>query len=730
MDKDDARPPRRSRWWVGAALLTALVWLVGAGPLGMFLGRLGEVQTNDPSAFLPVGAESTEVSEIAEEFDREDAVPAVAVLSREDGGGEISGEELAEIAAVAERVGEEPWVSGTVVGPFPGTEDPSVAQFVVPIDASHDTGDAVGELRAILAEAPVSDLQAQVTGPAGFAADLAAAFGGVDSTLLLVAVTAVLIILVAVYRSPLLPVLVILACLLALGLSGALVYLAADTGLVSLNGQSQGILFILVVGACTDYALLLVARYREELAVRERVPEAVMAAVRGVTGPVLASGGTVVLGLLCLLAADLSSTRSLGPVVAIGVVAALLSAMTFLPAVLALCGRAAFWPVAPHSTGRADGSLEEVVEGHRFWGRLATTVSRRPRLYWIVTTAVLAAAAAFAPQFDAGGTGQAEVFRTEVEAVEAQGVLDRGFGSEASAAPALVVADADHLDEVVEAAERLPLVEDAAPVTEPGPPGADPSPLVEDGRVLVEAVLTVGPESAEAVDAVRDLRAELDGVEGAGALVGGVSATDLDTLETAQRDFTVVVPLVLVVVFLVLIPLLRSLVAPLLLMVANVLSFAAALGVGTLLFQHVLDLPGADPVVPLFAFVFLVALGVDYSIFLMSRAREETLRHGHREGVPRALTVTGGVITSAGVVLAVTFAALAGIPLLFLLQLAFLVAFGVLVDALLVRTVLVPALSLDVGPRVWWPGRAGRHPAGESAGEEPGAYSGSPGSSA
>ncbi|MFC6433249.1 MMPL family transporter [Nocardiopsis tropica] len=713
MRKDNGRPRRRPRWWAGAALLITLVWLFGAGPLGMFLGRLGEVQTNDPGAFLPVGAESTEVSEIAEGFDREEAVPAVVVYS---GGGDIAEDDLAAIAGVGERVAGEPWAAGPVIGPFPGTEDPSVAQFTVAIDPGHDTGDAVAELRALLADDPVPGLQAQVTGPAGYAADLTAAFGGIDSTLLVVAVSAVLVILVAVYRSPLLPVLVVLASLLALGLSGALVYLAADTGLVSLNGQSQGILFILVVGACTDYALLLVARYREELTTRERVPEAVLAAVRGVTGPVLASGGTVILGLLCLLAADLASTRSLGPVVAIGVAAALFSAMTFLPAVLALCGRAVFWPSAPRRPGdgaaAGDGPGEEgldaVIARHRFWGRIAGTVSRRPRAYWIGTTVLLAAAAVFAPQFDAGGTGQSEVFRTQVEAVEAQEELTRGFGPTSGAAPALVVADADRLDEVVAAAEDLPEVEEAVAVTEPGPPGADAPPLVEDGRVLVEVTLSVPPESSEAVSAVGGLRDALRGVEGADTLVGGVTATDLDTLETAQRDFAVVVPLVLVVVFLVLIPLLRSLVAPLLLMAANVLSFAAALGVGTLVFEHLLGLPGADPVVPLFAFVFLVALGIDYSIFLMSRAREETLVHGHREGVLRALTVTGGVITSAGVVLAVTFAALAVIPLLFLLQLAFLVAFGVLVDALIVRTLLVPALSLDVGPRVWWPGRAGR----------------------
>ncbi|MEU3017961.1 MMPL family transporter [Nocardiopsis sp. NPDC007018] len=691
---------------MGAALLVSLVWLLGAGPLGAFLGRLGEVQTNDPSAFLPVGAESTEAGALAERFDRGDTVPAIVVLS---GDQELTGDERAEAGALAERIGEREWVTGPVVGPIPGSEDPSVAQLIVPIGSGHDTGDSVAELRELLADHPVPGLQAQVTGPAGYAADLVAAFGGIDSTLLLVAVVAVLVILVAVYRSPLLPVLVIVASLLALGLSGALVYAAADAGLVSLNGQSQGILFILVVGACTDYALLLVARYREELAARETAPEAVLAAVRGVTGPVLASGGTVILGVLCLLAADLASTRSLGPVVAIGVVAAMLAAMTFLPAALALCGRAAFWPTAPHRAREAAGNTtDEVLRQHPFWGRIAAAVARRPRVLWLGTAALLLAAAVFAPQFSAQGTGQAEVFRTEVEAVEGQETLTRGFGADSSAAPALVVIAESHLDEVVAAAERVPRVEGAAPVTEPGPPGAQAPPLVEDGRVLVEAVLAADPESPEAVEAVRDLRAELGAVEGADALVGGVSATNLDTLDTAQRDFVVVVPLVTLVVFLVLIPLLRSLVAPLLLMTANVLSFAAALGVGTLVFDHVLGLPGADPVVPLFAFVFLVALGIDYSIFLMSRAREETLAHGHREGILRALTVTGGVITSAGVVLAATFAALAVIPLLFLLQLAFLVAFGVLVDALLVRTLLVPALSLDAGPRLWWPGRAAR----------------------
>lgn len=701
----------RSRAWIGAALLIVLVWVAGAGPLGAFLGKLGEVQTNDPSAFLPVDSESTEVDEAAEGFEQEETTPALVAFSADR---EITGTDLADIGALGDELTDSSWTGGPVVGPLPGTEDPSVAQLVVPLDNALDEQETVEELRSWLDSNTPDGLETEVTGPAGFAADLVAAFGGIDTTLLLVAVGAVLVILVAVYRSPVLPLLVILTSLLALGLSGALVYFAASQDWVSLNGQSQGILFILVVGACTDYALLLVARYREELSAGRPVPNAVLASVRGVLGPVMASGGTVILGVLCLLAAELTSTRSLGPVVAIGVAAALLAALTFLPAVLAVFGRVAFWPFpprpAPASEGTADRSL---TADHPLWSRISAFVSHRPRTTWLATTVLLAAAAVFVPQFSAEGTGQDEVFRTEVESVSGQATLDRGFGDEASSSPALVLADADHVDEVVSAARSTPGVDTAEPVIEEG----GPEPLVVEGRVLIEAGLQAPAETSEAVDTVRDLRAEVRAVDGADALVGGISATDLDTLETAQRDFTVVVPLVLFTVFLVLIPLLRSLVAPLLLMAANVLSFATALGVGTLVFDHVLELPGADPVVPLFAFVFLVALGIDYSIFLMSRAREETLIHGHREGVLRALTVTGGVITSAGVVLAATFAALAVIPLLFLLQLAFLVAFGVLVDALLVRTLLVPALSLDVGTRMWWPGRAGR----------PRAHNGSPG---
>jgi RND superfamily putative drug exporter len=480
----------------------------------------------------------------------------------------------------------------------------------------------------------------------------------------------------------------------------------ADAGWIELNGQSQGILFILVVGACTDYALLLVARYREALQEHERPIDAIRVAVRGTYEPILASGGTVILGVLCLLASDLASNRGLGPVAALGIAAALVAAFTFLPAVLLLLGRAAFWPLRPRpSADRAvAGSTEEVVRAHRLWGRIAAAVRARPRTWWVATAVVLAAAAAFVPQFRAEGTSQYDVFRTEVEAVAGQRMLERGFGAASAANPAIIIANADKAAEVTRAAQGVPGVTQVTPYAE----GEGAEPKVVDGRVMLNAVLAEPAESKAAVEIVRDLRAAVHAVPGADAKVGGITAVNLDTLDTASRDLRVVIPLVLGVVLIVLIVLLRALVAPLLLIATTVLSFASALGVGALVFDHLLDLPGADPGVPLYAFVFLVALGIDYNIFIMTRAREETIRHGHRDGVIRALTLTGGVITSAGIVLAATFAALVVLPLLFLLQLAFLVAFGVLLDALVVRSLLVPALSLDVGRTMWWPSRLAR----------------------
>lgn len=431
-------------------------------------------------------------------------------------------------------------------------------------------------------------------------------------------------------------------------------------------------------------------------------------ALRQVAGPIVASGGTVVAGVLCLLFSDLNSNRSLGPVAALGIVAAVLVALTFLPAVLALLGRAAFWPVRPSA-----GSAPAADRG--LWPRVARVVTARPRRMWLGVGAVLLALAGLIPTFEADGVGQSELFLGEVEAVRGQEALARHFpGGEG--APAVIAAPDDALDEVLEIVSADPGVATAQPVADrSSPPGSGAEPQVVDDHVLVEATLAEPADSDAAVATVERLRADLDRV-GDDVLVGGTTAQQLDTNTVSARDRTVIIPIVLVVILAVLAVLLRAIVAPLLLVATVVLSFAATLGVAGVVFSHVFGWPGADPGVPLFAFVFLVALGVDYNIFLMTRIREESVRLGTRRGVQRGLVVTGAVITSAGIVLAATFSALGVIPILFLAQIAFLVAFGVLLDTVVVRSLLVPALAYDIGPRIWWPSRLAREPQSSMSG--------------
>jgi RND superfamily putative drug exporter len=719
-------------------------------------GRLGSVQTNDQAAFLPASAESTRAAELAGGFSESESLPALVVVEADDGA-KLTEEDLGAVQAFAQAVPDAELESG---GDGPATvgdvlvadvvavpaEDGEAALVVVPLDAdqaSESVGPdderignlAVDAIRA-LADSDVSDsglagtpTTAWVTGPAGFVKDLVTAFGGIDTVLLLVALGAVLLILALVYRSPVLPFLVILTAVLALALAGLVVYQLAANGILTLNGQSQGILSILVVGAAVDYSLLLVARYREELYAVPDTWTAMGRALRASLAPIAASAGTVVAGLLCLLLSDLSSNRSLGPVAAIGIGAAFLAALTLLPALLLIAGkrsRALFWPRAPryrggqpggdrtddraHAGATAIAGAAAPIEGHRLWSRVAATVGRRDRVLWVGTVVLLAAAAAFVPTFDAEGTGEADVFLNQVDSVDGEKVLTEHFEG-VSAQPVVVIAPEAELDAVVEAAEGTDGVAAVAPVTEepspaPGVPGRG-APLVVDGQVRVDVTTEAPSDSQAAVTTVEDLR-DAFAQASPDALVGGAAAERLDTQLAGQRDLTVIVPAVLAVVLLILVLLLRSLPAALLLVAANVLSFGATLGIAALVFNHVLDFPGADPAVPLYGFCFLVALGVDYSIFLMTRAREESVLAGTRPGILRALTVTGSVITSAGVVLAATFAALGVIPLLFLAELAFIVAFGVLLDTLVVRSVLVPALVHDVGRRVWWPSRLSR----------------------
>jgi RND superfamily putative drug exporter len=691
---------RRLRWLL-PALLT-LLWLVVGGPLGQFAGQLTEVQENDSSSFLPSSAESTQVNELAADFRSDEIVPAVVVYEFDR---PVTPQDLQAVAADAEQIAEFEFVT-EVVGPIP-SEDGEALQLIVPIDAAEgaEISEDVLQIREVVGTDGSIDIEgatAFVTGPAGFLADFGEAFGEIDGILLAVTLLVVLVILLIVYRSPILPFVVLFTSVLALGAASAVIYWMADTDVLTLNGQSQGILFILVVGAATDYSLLLVARYREELRRHASKYDAMRATLRGTYEAILASGGTVILGVMALLLSELNSTQGLGPVAAVGIAFAMLASLTFLPAVLTLLGRVSFWPFRP-----AYGTAPTEVRG--IWGKIARLVGRRYRPIWIGVTLLLAVFAAFLPQFKAEGVAQSDFFLTTVEATEGQDALARHFAA-GSGDPAVVIGPADELEAMASTLEGVEGVAAVVPLADP----ASGQPVVVDDRVQLDVTLADAADSDEAEQTVLAMRTALDDVS-ADALVGGRTAVQIDTQAAAQRDLQVIIPVVLVVILLVLMALLRAVLLPVLLVGTVVLSFAATLGLAAIVFDRVFNFPGADASVPLFAFVFLAALGIDYNIFLMTRAREEALRLGTRRGMLKALAVTGSVITSAGIVLAATFGALFVLPLLFLAQIAFLVAVGVLIDALIVRSLLVPALVYEIGPKVWWPSKLARRPEADLA---------------
>jgi RND superfamily putative drug exporter len=678
----------KSRIRVLPALLV-LVWLVLGGAGAGYLGKLSEIQSNDPASFLPAGAESTTVQKLQESFAQNRLLVTVVVFERRSG---LTTADDTAIRAKAAQLAKAPGLDGAISPPIPST-DGKAAQILLPVSGKdpYAAGNAVKEIRALAKGGLPAGLTVLATGPGGYNADFAEVFGGIDGLLLLITAGIVAVILIVVYRSPLLPLFVLMSAGLALAVSSAVIYWLASAGLLTLNGQSQGILLILVFGAATDYALLLVARYREELLRTEDASEAMRVAWRSSLEPIGASGGTVILGMLCLLASELTSNRSLGPVASIGIAGALLSSLTFLPAMLMLVGRAAFWPGDP------------VPRKHRrpapgVFGAIAGLVRRQPRWTWVVTALVLLVGVFFVPSLKANGTSQQDLFLAETEAVTGQNVLSAHFPG-GTGSPAVITARAASAGRVL-----------AVVKAEPGIVDAVAGPKAVGGLVEINATLRNPADSAAAVTLVGELREKLHALPGAEAKVGGQSAQQADMLAAATHDRDTIIPIVLLVIFAVLALLLRALVAPLLLIGTVVLSFGATLGVGALVFNDVLHFPGADPSIPLYAFVFLVALGIDYNIFLMTRAREEARLKGTEGGTLSALTVTGGVITSAGVVLASTFAALSVLPVLFLAQVAFLVAFGVLLDTFIVRSLLVPALAVDLGRVIWWPGKLARNP--------------------
>jgi len=714
-DSTESTRPRVPARWLRIVVPTVLVliWLVLAGIGGPTFGKLSGVSSNDQAAFLPASAESTEVQDWQKRFTDSGAIPAIVVVQSDQ---PIPKSELGTVYAdLGAKLGDVDGVqappegqSTSVAGPIP-SEDGMAVEYIVPVADSNEVKTVVADLRAVAKDNVPEGATAWVTGPAGLTADLVAAFGGIDGILLLVAVAAVFVILLLVYRALLLPFLVLLTSIFALCAAILIVYLFALWGWIKLSGQSQGILSILVIGAATDYSLLLVARYREALERDESRWVAILRAWKAAFEPIVASGATVILALLCLLFSDLNSNKSLGPIAAIGIVFSLLAALTLLPALLAIFGRASFWPFRPVVGGRkhsrAQGPTLVGLEGVTgLWRRVGGLIARRPRVTWIVSFVLLAACALGLTQLKANGVQQTDVVLSQSDAVDGQKIVARHFDA-GSGSPVLVVAPEAKGDAVLAAVSRADGVASAAFFTGGGrpQPGVQAAPVVKDGHVLIQATLASEPDSAKAESVVKDLRSSLSG-DGS-VLVGGVTAIALDTNETAQSDLAKIIPIVLGVILLILMLLLRSILAPVLLIGSVVLSYAAALGVSALVFNHVFGFPGADAAVPLFGFVFLVALGVDYNIFLMTRVREESLHLGTRPGILRGLGLTGSVITSAGVVLAATFAALAVIPILFLVQIAFIVAFGVLLDTVVVRSLLVPAASYDIGRAIWWPSK-------------------------
>ncbi|MGZ5404701.1 MAG: MMPL family transporter, partial [Nocardioides sp.] len=550
----------------------------------------------------------------------------------------------------------------------------------------NDIPPAADEIRDI---AGIDGGVVHLAGFGGQAADSAEAFEGIDTNLIFATLMVVIVILLITYRSPVLWLLPIICAVVANTVATGVVYLLAKYADLTVNGQSQAILSILVIGAGTDYALLLVARYREELRRHEDRHEAMAFALHRAAPAILASAATVAVGMLCLVFADLNSTAGLGPVNAIGIAVTFLVMVTLLPALLVCCGRWVFWPKRP-----AFGSPEPTTTG--LWARVGQRISIRPRRVWVITTGVLLVACLGLFRLDASGLATEDTYTKEFDSIKGQKLLtEHGL------------ADNSNTIQVITASGELASVQDAlAGVDGLGDP-TQPQPVGSD-RVFFEQTISEDISSAAAFEIVESARDAVHGVEGASALVGGGSAFYLDTKVASVRDSFVIIPIVLLIVFLILVGLLRALVTPLILMATVVLSFGAALGISALLFEYVFGFAGSDPGFPLFAFVFLVALGIDYNIFLMTRVREETATHGTRKGSLIALASTGGVITSAGFVLAATFLVLGSLPLVFLAELGVAVALGVLLDTLIVRSVLVTAINLDLGGKIWWPSKLDR----------------------
>ncbi|MCA0228647.1 MMPL family transporter [Patescibacteria group bacterium] len=762
-----AHASTRNKWWrvfIPAALL--LVWLALAGVGGPYFGKIDQVSSNDLSTFLPKNAESTKVKDELAKFQTSGTIPAIVVFESD---ASLTDTQKSQLMTARDNMQKTGVVMGEVSQPV-YSDDGKGGFVLVPIDSDTKFAPVITKLQDAVKQSDIS-MRSAFTGPAMFARDLNKAFAGIDGTLLVVALAVVFLILLVVYRSPVLPIVTLMSAIAALASAIFVVWHLANAGVMQLNGQVQGILFILVIGAATDYALLYISRYREELTLHESAWDATQAALKASWEPIVAAGGTVILGLLCLLVSDLGSNKALGPVGGVGIAFAIASALTFLPAALLLFGRRAFWPRRPrYMPGKGHGDYHD---NHPVWTKVGRLVGKHPRRLWVGISILLIACCVYIPQLRAQGVSQQDLIVGKSEARDGQILLDRHFPG-GSGSPAFILvpesqqvavvkqletdygvdsvsvltsdktrtsmlvgrseiklrqqirekiaasrqeqldtirtkieaemagAPAEYIEQFYQ--QAIAAVPSVDSIAASAYPFKDLQPKVVDGQVVLQATLKDPASSVQARETISRLRATIQPTHPE-VIFGGVSAVQLDTNTASTHDLKIIIPLILLAITSVLMLLLRSVVAPLILLATTVVSFGATLGVAAFLFNNVWHFPGADPSVIIFGFVFLVALGIDYNIFLMTRVREETIRLGVRQGTLKALVVTGGVITSAGVVLASTFAALYVIPILFLAQIAFIVSFGVLLDTLIIRSLLVPSLTLEIGKKMWWPSR-------------------------
>jgi RND superfamily putative drug exporter len=706
-----------------------VAWLAISGVAGPMFGQLSTVQKNDNTKFLPASAESQLVSEESKKFQGAtfDSFPALALFI-----GTVDQSKVAAANIFFAGLAEKPLVDvngAKLVGSDGKTIDRTIGSFLIPNAKIFAFPSAKND--ALLASIPISASSAtetlsnkkpslpaivnairyytngfgkaqgwesHLTGIGAIFADLFGAFGSIDSSLLLTTGLVVSLILIVVYRSPVLWILPLFSAVTALSLAGSIIYLLAKHNIIDLDGQSQGILSVLVLGAATDYALLLIARYREELHLEQSRFVAMKKAWRGVVEPIIASGSTVTLGLLVLLLATLKNSRGLGPVGAIGIVASMITILTFLPALLVVFGRWIFWPRIPHFN-----SEDEKLSG--IWSKIAKRTEKHPRKYWVATALLLIVFSGFTTTLHANGVSSLDQFTKKTDSIEGQRKLSNYFpGGEGS--PTVVIVPQDKMMQATAALQAINGVTSVVPMTAtPTGAGQGMAALkVVDGKVILNATLKYGADSLQARAMIPGIRSAMHSIDPT-IITGGTSAVYFDIDAASTRDRNLIIPVVLFLIAIVLALLLRSILSVGLLLVTVVLSFLATLGVSSLVFHHIFHFAGEDSSYPLFSFIFLVALGIDYNIFLMTRVREEALKMGTRAGMTKAVTVTGGVITSAGVVLAATFTVLGILPLVALAEIGFTVGFGVLLDTLVVRSILVPALVHAIGPKIWWPSK-------------------------